>query len=104
MKELFIELMKIDDDAKNTIRDAKNESDSSIVRLKEEAESELAAIKKTTEIIEQQRKMENSSKINGLRAETDKVKADRLVQLKLVVQKNWNKALEAGLTLMEKIK
>jgi hypothetical protein len=104
MKDLFIELMKIDDEAKNVIRDAKNESDSSIVRLKDEAESELAAIKKTTDVVEQERKKDNSSKINELRAETDKVKADRLKQLKQVVQKNWNKALETGLALMEKIK
>jgi hypothetical protein len=104
MKDLFIQMMSIDDDAKNVVRDAKNETDSSIMRLKEEAESELAAIKRTTDLIEQERKSENLNKINGLRIETEKIKAERLIQMKGIVEKNWSKAVEFGLALMEKIK
>jgi hypothetical protein len=104
VEDLFIQLMKIDDEAKNIIRDAKSEADVSILRLKEEAESELAAIRKTTDIIEKQRESENLSKINELRAETEKLKAERVDSLKQIVERNWNKAIEAGLALMEKIK
>jgi hypothetical protein len=104
VKDLFIQLMNIDEEAKNIVRDAKNETGTSIMRLKEEAESELAAIKKTTDLIEQQKKSTNLSKINELRSETEKVKADRLSQLKKITEKNWSKATEYGLQLMEKIK
>jgi N-acetylglucosamine kinase-like BadF-type ATPase len=104
VKDLFIQLMNIDEEAKNILRDAKNETGASIMRLKEEAESELDAIKKTTDLIEQQKKSTNLSKINELRNETEKAKAERLGQLKKIVEKNWNKAMEYGLQLMDKIK
>ncbi len=103
MKDLFVQLLKIDNEAKNIVQEAANEANTSIHKLKDEAGSEIAAIKKTSDIIEVQRTAENLSKINALRMETEKYKVEKMDQLAKIVQKNWTKAIEAGIALLEKI-
>jgi N-acetylglucosamine kinase-like BadF-type ATPase len=70
----------------------------------DEAGSQLDATQKTTNLIEQQRKSDNASKINDLREEREREKAKKIAALQAAVDRNYEKALELGLQLVEKLK
>ncbi len=83
---------------------AKKEAEKSIKKLMDEAGSQLNATQKTTDLIEKQQKGDNASKINNLREETEKDKAKKIAALQAAVDMNYEKALELGLQLVEKLK
>ncbi len=72
--------------------------------MKEEAGSQLEAIRKTTDLIEKQSKGDNASKINDLRVAMESDKKNKIAALQTAVDRNYEKAIELGLQLMEKIK
>lgn len=104
MSDIFAQLAMIESEAQAIIDSARDETEKTIKKLKEEAISEIDAIQKTTDLIEQQQNAENARKIDELRMESAKRTTIELDALRVMAQRNHGKAIEFGMQLIEKIK
>ena len=104
MSDIFAQLFKIETEAQSIVTTARVDAEKTISKFKSEAASEIDAIQKTTDLLEKKQTAENALKLDVLREESTRKKTAKIADLRAVVERNFQRAIDEGIQLLEKLK
>jgi vacuolar-type H+-ATPase subunit H len=104
MKDFFNRIVEIDAEARQIVDSAQNRGDAAIQAAKEKADANIVTAREKAALQEKELLAAFREDEAKMREENDRVVEDLLASAKVVVDNNWDRTIEAGLDIFEKLK
>jgi cell division septum initiation protein DivIVA len=104
MRDLFKRVVEMDEQARQIVESAETKGEASIQVAKKAADARIASVRENTMQQEQALLADFNKTEEKMHEENARLVEDMLVTIKAIVEKNWDKTIEAGLAIFEKLK